>query len=324
MIVCHGDIMRVRTQTGELRAELSGQLRHTAGEAAALPVVGDWVALRVEGEAALVQSVLPRFSQFSRKSAGARSREQVVAANVDDVFVVCGLDRDFNVRRIERYVMLVWESGARPVVVLSKRDICGEVAERTREAERVAPDVPVVAISSKTGEGLPDLARFIEPARTIALLGSSGAGKSTLLNHLAGRELQRTREVRTSDGRGRHTTTTRELFVLESGALLIDTPGMRELQLWAGEAALLGTFEDVEALAPECGFRDCGHEQEPRCAVTAAVESGALAKDRYESYLKLKRELHWMDVRRDASAGQAEKRKWRSIHKAARRHKPRG
>ena len=174
-----------------------------------------------------------------------------------------GLDRDFNLRRLERYVMLVWESGARPVIVLSKRDICAEVDERVHEAERVAHGVPVVAISSKTGEGLEGLAGFIEPARTIALLGSSGAGKSTLLNHLAGRELQRTREVRTSDGRGRHTTSARELFVLDSGALLIDTPGMRELQLWAGSDALRGTFEDIEALAADCAFRDCGHEQEP-------------------------------------------------------------
>jgi len=300
--VSHGDILRVRTQAGELRAELSGQLRHSAGHTADLPVVGDWVALRVEGEAARVRCVLPRSSRFSRKSAGKGSEEQVIAANVDDAFVVCGLDRDFNVRRLERYVLLVRESGARPVIVLSKRDICDAVDERTREAERVAPGVPVVAISSKTGEGLEGLVRFIEPARTIALLGSSGAGKSTLLNHLAGRELQRTREVRTSDGRGRHTTTARELFVLDNGALLIDTPGMRELQLWAG---------------------DCGHEQEPRCAVIGAVESGALSKDRHESYLKLKKELDWTEARRDASAQQVEKRKWRTIHKQARRHKPR-
>ncbi len=323
VIVSHGDILRVRTQAGELRAELSGQLRHSAGHAADLPVVGDWVALRVQGEAARVWCVLPRSSRFSRKSAGKGSEEQVIAANVDDAFVVCGLDRDFNVRRLERYVLLVWESGARPVIVLSKRDICDAVDERTREAERVAPGVPVVAISSKTGEGLEGLARFIQPARTIALLGSSGAGKSTLLNQLAGRKLQRTREVRTSDGRGRHTTTARELFVLDNGALLIDTPGMRELQLWAGSGALRGTFEDIEALAADCAFRDCGHGQEPRCAVIGAVESGALSKDRHESYLKLKKELDWTEGRRDASAQQVEKRKWRTIHKQARRHKPR-
>ena len=322
VIVSHGDILRVRTQAGELRAELSGQLRHSARRAADLPVVGDWVALRIEAEAARVQSVLPRTSRFSRRSAGKGSEEQVVAANVDDVFVVCGLDRDFNVRRIERYVMLVWESGARPVIVLSKRDICTEVNQRTDEAVRVAPGVPVVAISSTTGEGLEGLARFIEPARTIALLGSSGAGKSTLLNQLAGRKLQRTREVRTSDGRGRHTTTARELFVLDNGALLIDTPGMRELQLWAGGDALRGTFEDIEARAADCAFRDCGHEREPRCAVIGAVESGALSKDRHESYLKLKKELASMEVRRDEGAQRVEKRKWRTIHKQARRHKP--
>ena len=323
VIVSHGDILRVRTEGGELRAELSGQLRHRAEHPADLPVVGDWVALRVEGEAALVQCVLPRSSRFSRKSADSRSEEQVIAANVDDAFVVCGLDRDFNVRRLERYVVLVWESGARPLIVLSKRDICAAVAERSREAENVAPGVPVVAISSKTGEGLDDLARFIEAGRTIALLGSSGAGKSTLLNHLAGRELQRTREVRTSDGRGRHTTATRELFVLDGGALIIDTPGMRELQLWAGEDALRGTFEDIEELVTKCGFRDCSHDQEPRCAVTGAVESGTLPRDRYEAYLKLKKELHQTEVRREESAQQVEKRKWRTIHKAARHHKPR-
>jgi ribosome biogenesis GTPase len=314
----------VVTEAGELLAETRGRLRR-GEDAAGLPVTGDWVVVRpLDGERGVVLAVLPRRTAFSRKAAGGETAEQVVGANVDTVFLVMGLDADYNPRRLERYLVLSWESGARPVVVLNKTDLCADLASRTREAEEVAAGVEVRAVCALSGEGLDSLQPELQPGRTVALLGSSGAGKSTLANRLLGREVQPTREVRARDGRGRHTTTARELLALDSGALLLDTPGLRELQLWATEDALGAAFEDVAALASRCRFRDCSHETEPGCAVREAAEAGTLPPDRLASHAKLQREIRHLAVRRDQRARQAEKARWKAIHKQLRNFKPRG
>jgi ribosome biogenesis GTPase len=266
-----------------------------------VPAVGDWVAARpLPGERkAAIEAVLPRRTVFSRKEAWVRTEEQVVAANVDTVFLVQGLGQDFNVRRLERYLVAAWESGAEPVIILTKTDLVEDAGGAVAEAETVAFGVPVLAISAVTGDGLEELEQHLVPGRTVALLGSSGVGKSTLVNRLAGRELLATRELR-ADGRGRHTTSHRELVPLPSGALLIDTPGMRELQLWAGEESLDGAFADVAELTTQCRFADCAHRTEPGCAIRAALADGRLDRERWESYRKLQRELRALAIRQDA------------------------
>lgn len=289
-----GPFLRVVTESGERTAEVSGRLRHLAASRAELPAVGDWVVLRADWGAHRVSifSVLPRRTALTRKAAGQGLAPQVVAANVDTVFLVAGLDRDFNVRRIERAVLLARESGAEPVVVLSKADLCDDPAARAKEAEKAAPGVSVVTVSVKVGVGMDRLLPWLRPGKTVVLFGSSGVGKSTIVNALLGEERQSTRAVREHDHRGKHTTTQRELLVLPSGALLVDTPGIRELGLLGGEEDALGeAFADVEALVARCAFADCTHRTEPRCAVKAALASGELPEQRFASYLKLREEL---------------------------------
>jgi ribosome biogenesis GTPase / thiamine phosphate phosphatase len=323
----HRDAFLVWTSGGERTAELSGRLRHQAAGEADLPAVGDWVALRLPpGEGpALVQAVLPRRARIARKVPGAVTAEQVVAANVDVVLVVAGLDGDFNPRRLERALVLAWEGGARPAIVLNKADLLAadERDARLLETEAVAPGVPVIALSAATGEGLDALEALLAVGRTAALIGSSGVGKSTLVNRLAGVERQPTAAVRAHDSRGRHTTTHRELLRLPGGALLVDTPGLRELQLWAAPDALDGTFADVEALARGCRFGDCQHAGEPGCAVAAAVAEGTLDAARLASHQKLQKELRYLALRQDERGRSELEKRWRSIHKAARHHRPR-
>ena len=317
----HQHIYRVCTGEDEPLAHVSGRLRHLAVARREYPAVGDWVALErgPAGHRATIHAVLPRRSRFSRKSAGDVTEEQVIAANLDTVFLVTGLDRDFSLRRIERYVVTAREGGTSPVVVLNKSDLRDDLQAILEEVASVAGGVPVYAISSRTGAGLDLLEPHLSRGRTVALLGSSGVGKSTLINALLGEQRQRTFEVREKDSRGRHTTTNRELIVLPQGGLLIDTPGMRELQLWEGDGALGDTFDDVESLAADCYFRDCRHDTEPRCAVKAAVERGQLAADRLDSYQRLRREVERLDRKVDQHAATEEKRKWKVIHKGLRK-----
>jgi ribosome biogenesis GTPase len=313
------DEYRVYAEDGDYRAEASGALLYGALSQGELPAVGDWVALRAiaQGEA-ILHAVLPRRTKFSRRAAGTREDEQVIAANVDVALIICGLDGDFNLRRMERYLTLVHECGADPVLVLNKSDLCLDLKARLDAAQTVARGIPVVPISSTTVEGIAPLAPYLRAGKTFVLLGSSGVGKSTLLNRLSGEDLQRTSAVRDSDGRGRHTTTRRELIVLPQGAILIDTPGMRELQLWANQESLDQTFDDIAELAQYCRFRDCAHQVEAGCAVRDALASGELAAPRWESYRKLQSEIRRHELLTDKTAALGAKQRLKAIHKAQR------
>ena len=320
----HGKIYRVYAEGEELQAEISGRLRFESVTRSELPAVGDWVVITpdLNEKRATIHAVLPRRSKFSRKAAGRAVEEQVVAANVDTVFLVVGLDHDYNPRRVERYLIAALESGARPVIILSKLDLCADARSRVTEVESVALGVHVHPISSLTNEGVEHLNQYLGEGVTIAFLGSSGAGKSTLINRMIGREVQRVREVRAHDSRGRHTTTHRELIVLPAGGLLIDTPGMRELQLWDADAGFLETFEDVESLAADCRFSDCRHGAEPDCAVMRGIEDGTLDRGRFENYQKLQKERAFVESLQDVRLQQARKQRDRRIHRALNRVKP--
>lgn len=310
---------RVITDAGEIDARASGALMRDAAESER-PAVGDWVALEARpGETtALVHAVLPRRTAFIRKASGTRGGAQVVAANADVAFLVASLNSDLNLRRLERYLATTYESGAEPVVVLTKADLVADAGEAVAEVEAIAFGAPVLAISSKTGAGLDALAAHLPSGRTAVLLGSSGAGKSTLLNALAGEERMDTGAIREADERGRHTTTHRELVLLPSGGLILDTPGMRELGLWNADEGVAAVFDDVEALAGQCRFSDCRHRNEPGCAVREALAAGELAPERLAAYEKLQAELAYEHRREDPRAAQENRKLWASRHKAAR------
>jgi ribosome biogenesis GTPase len=324
VVLEHQHLYRVHLDGGEPIAHVSGRFRHRASAKHEFPAVGDWVVVAPPHghHRTVIHAVLPRRSHFSRKVAGQTTEEQVVAANVDTVFLVSGLDDEFSLRRIERYLVTAREGGARPVIVLNKVDLCTEWALRLAETEAIAPGVPVHGVSCTTNLGLDRLLDHAGPGQTVALLGSSGVGKSTIINRLLGREKQRTRDVRARDSRGRHTTN-RELIPLPTGGLLIDTPGMRELQLWEGSETLQEAFDDIATLAAGCHFRDCRHDTEPRCAVRAAAEAGALSVGRLESFRRLQREIDALARRRDELAELEQKRKDRIIHRALRKQPPR-
>lgn len=296
----------------ETAAQASGALRAYAE----LPAVGDWVLVRPASDFCLIEQVEERSTAFIRRAAGRVRASQCVAANIDVCFVVCGLDGDFNLRRIERYVVLAWESRARPVVVLNKEDVCVNVNAAVRAVRSTAGGADVVAMSAH--RSAEPLQPWLWPGATAALLGSSGAGKSTIANALIGGTLT-TREVRAHDSRGRHTTTASMLMAVPGGAWLIDTPGMRELGLLAGETSLDSGFPEIAALAGQCHFGDCGHKDEPGCTVRQALEDGRIPADRWASYTKLQREAHHNALGADPKAQRAEKKKWKAIHKAARR-----
>ena len=322
----HQKIYRVTTADGDVLARVRGRLRHQAERRDAFPAVGDWVAVSggsvaaagasAVGDEGAIEALLPRRSRFSRKVAGETTEEQVVAANIDIVFLVSGLDHDFNLRRIERYLTTAWNGGARPIIILNKADLVEDIGAVVAEVETVACGSPIHALSSKRGDGVEALLAYLGPGQTGAFLGSSGVGKSTLINRLRGDERQRTAEVRVSDSRGRHTTTHRELLELAGGGLLIDTPGMREVQLWEG--SLEDAFADIQALAAGCHFRNCRHQTEPRCAVAAAAEHGGLDPARLESFRRLQRELDVQARRQDELLMLQEKKKNKVIHKAMR------
>jgi ribosome biogenesis GTPase / thiamine phosphate phosphatase len=282
---------------GELTGQVSGKLLHRVQAPADLPKVGDWVAIApLVGEAkAVIHDVLPRKTKLSRKVPGRETEEQVLATNIDLAFVVQALDCSFNPGLLQRHLVMVLESGAEPIVVLNKADLCDAIPDRVDQARAVAGQAPLVVVSAKTGAGLSELGQRISPGRTAVFIGSSGVGKSTLINDLCGEDVQPTAEVRERDAQGRHTTTWRELILLPQGGLVIDTPGMREFQMWMANQGVREAFSDVEELAVQCHFRNCTHTVEARCAVLEAVAKGQIDRERYERFVKLQKELAYLE-----------------------------
>lgn len=312
---------RLLCEHGELSGEVTGKFRGVAGPREDFPAVGDWVAAEViTGEAkALIHAVLPRRTVFRRTAAGGTSGTQIVAANVDTVFLVSGLDNDFNPRRIERYLTLAYDSGAQPVVVLNKADLSPDIESQIAETEGIALGAPVCAVSALDGEGVEALRPYIRGCNTVAFLGSSGVGKSTLINALAGVEHMATGVVREDDSRGRHTTTHRQLIVLREGGILIDTPGMRELQLTGNAESLGQSFSDVETLTKVCRFSDCTHRSEPGCAITEAIKKGELDPKRLDAYRKLKREIAYIERRQSGTVPYEERQRAKALNRMYRR-----
>lgn len=310
----HRNIYRIICNEGELSAEVSGKYRYQTSEKTNFPSVGDWVAVELIGDnKATIHNLLPRKNKFSRKVPGTNTIEQVLVANIDKLFIICGLDGDFKPRRIERYLTIAWDNEMTPIVVLNKTDICEDIDSIIVETETVAFGVPVIPVSAIIGDGIDLLKKNIKKTETVTLLGSSGVGKSSIINALLGEEQLKTGDVRKFDKKGKHTTTHREMILLAEGGIIIDTPGMRELQLWGDEDGLEQTFEDIEELASCCRFRDCGHNGEPGCAIANAIDEGTLDPKRFTSYLKLQKELRHLERRRDQKANLLEKKKWKKI-----------
>lgn len=295
----HNHLFRVYTASAELLASVAGRLIHSASEPSALPSVGDWVAIRNNSDGpAQIREILPRTTCFSRKAAGDKTKRQIIASNVDTVFLVSGLDHEFNSKRIERYLVAAKDSGAKPVIVLNKGDLEKDQTAVLDELKAIAPNISLHVTSCVDNRGIDELGQYLSGGETIALLGSSGVGKSSLINQLLGYNRQSTQTVRVRDSRGRHTTVHRELLVHPTSGVIIDTPGMRELRLWDTSESLDATFDDLTVLAEQCRFRDCRHETEPGCAVKAAVDQGQISVNRLTHYRKLRSEQTQLDQRR--------------------------
>ncbi|MCD4656211.1 MAG: ribosome small subunit-dependent GTPase A [Planctomycetes bacterium] len=309
------------TTQGGISGEVTGKFLNNHVNRSDFPAVGDWVAAEIlsEEDKAMIHAVLPRRSKFSRKLKGNTTEEQVLASNIDTLFIVNGLDDDYNIRRIERYLTLVWNSGAEPIIVLNKADICSNLDEITAEVLGISFGVPVMPVSAVENIGFDELRKHLKHGKTSAFIGSSGVGKSSIINCLLGESRQKVKEVRAWRQRGQHTTTSRELFLCDNLGMLIDSPGIRELQLWANDESLTTTFEDIDEFTQKCKFRDCQHINEPGCAVLQALEDDELDYSRYESYLKQQKELKYLDRKQNIHAQKQETLKWKKIKKSMRK-----
>jgi ribosome biogenesis GTPase len=306
----------------EYMGEVTGKLLFNASSSSDLPKVGDWVVVSLfESEhKAIIHEVLPRQTKFSRKIAGAKTEEQILATNIDCIFIVQSCDNDFSLRRLERQMVMVYEGGAKPIVVLNKIDLCDQYEEYISQIFRIVPDDEIVAVSAKTDLGMDRLKSLLEAGKTFVFIGSSGVGKTSLINKIIGKDLFETNEVREKDATGRHTTTRRQLIILPGGGLVIDTPGLREFQLWEADEGLDGVYSEITELSVDCRFSDCTHSQEIGCAVIEAVETGKLSKDRYESYLKLAKELAYLKNRQEQNRYNS-KNRFKSISRAIKNFK---
>lgn len=311
----------VLTEHGDVTGEVSGKYLFEAGKQSELPKVGDWVVISLfnNNADAVIHNILPRKTKISRKSIDKKIDEQIIAANVDVVFIVQSLDNNFNINRLERYLAATYQSGAKPVVVLNKMDLCNNIQEKLELVKTRTGIEDILNMSAKNGEGIDGMIKYLSPGITIAFVGSSGVGKSSLVNLLVGYEKLKTNEVREEDSRGRHTTTKRELVLLPSGGILIDTPGMREFGLWNMDEGISETFSEFEEFADACRYSDCTHTHETGCAVLSALAEGKISNKRYESYIKLRKELRYLESKQDKSAQLEEKRKWKIIHKEQKR-----
>lgn len=312
------DILGILTKEGEINARISGKMKYQNIE---LPAIGDWVLVKPQELSNTILSVLKRKNHISRKVAGREYKEQVVGANIDYIFIVMGLDRDYNINRLERYLYMVKAARSKPVVILNKTDVIkGDIENKLGKVKIVAEGIPIHPISALNEEGLDPIRQYLKEGVTISLVGSSGAGKSTLINALLGEQRQATGEVREDDSKGRHITATRELFLIPGGGIIIDNPGIREIQLWGDKSSLDEVFSDIQELSQGCKFRDCNHISEPKCAVKQAVEEGILSKQRYENYLKMKKELDFLQKKAQIGTEAAEKERWRGILKDTKKY----
>lgn len=319
----HRGSYRIRAESGEYSAEVTGRMRHHVDGHRDLPAVGDWIVARFfpPEHKARIQAILPRRTAISRKDAGRKQREQIVAANVDIVFIVSSMDQDLNPRRIERYLAMVWNSGAMPVVLLNKADCCPDIEAAVAEIGSTALGVPVHALSATTGSGIEAAHRYLSPGKTAVFVGSSGVGKSSLINRLLDEDFLPVNSIREKDRRGRHTSTSRQMLFLPGGGIVIDTPGMREIGLWENPDGLARSFTDIAGLARGCRFRNCTHTSEPGCAVLQAVAEGVISPDRLRNHHKLRAELEFQQRKADPLLARETKEKWKNIHKAMKRNR---
>jgi len=306
-------------EAGEFNCEVSGKFKFETVDRSLFPVVGDWVLASIVGKEnkAIISVVLPRKTCLSRKVAGKVTEKQVLASNIDTIFIVVGLDLNFNIRRIERFLSIAWDSGAEPVILLNKSDICENSDFLKKEVETIAIGVAVYKISAHTKAGLDDIYKYIQKSKTVAFIGSSGVGKSTIINAITGYNLLKVNDVSELGCRGKHTTTSRELYFIENSGMLIDTPGIREIQTWQDDEGVNNTFSEIEILSTKCKYRDCKHENEPNCAVIEGIKNGIIEKKRFDSYLKLKKEFVYLVERQVSKASFIEKSHWKDISKYA-------
>ncbi len=317
----HRNYYELYSAQGDITADKSRKLFYNSENNIDLPAVGDWVVIRPipNEKKAVIEAVLPRKTKFSRKKAGATTEEQVVAANIDTAFIISSLNQDLNPRRIERYLTLAWDNDVMPVIVLSKADLCDNPDEIKAEAELISFGTATHTISALNNIGLNELKQYFEGNKTVAVIGSSGVGKSTLINRLCEWTKMKVSDISLYKDKGRHTTSHRELTVVPDGGLIIDTPGMREIQLWEGGEGLAETFEDIEKLVLECKFTDCKHESEPGCAVRAAMKTGEIDEARFKSYKKLLNEIKYFEGKQNKRAQITEKKKWKKLTSEAKK-----